>query len=74
VNRQSHDFFRDTLETLDAAYLRPRFNGYMRFQDEVGPLIYEYLRQPGDARQVLDQMSNILRASRVNSAELDRTL
>jgi multiple sugar transport system substrate-binding protein len=74
VNRQSHDFFRDTLETLDAAYLRPRFNGYMRFQDEVGPLIYEYLRQPGDARQVLDQMSNILRASRVNSAALDRTL
>ena len=30
VNRVSNRFFDDTLETLDGAYLRPRFNGYLQ--------------------------------------------
>jgi multiple sugar transport system substrate-binding protein len=44
VNEASHDFFRDTLETLDHTYLRPRFNGYLSVQDAMGNIIHEFLR------------------------------
>ncbi len=35
-NQQSNDFFKDTLTTLENAYVRPRYNGYLTFQDEAG--------------------------------------
>ncbi len=33
VNAAAGDFYRDTRKTLEAAYVRPRHNGYMAFQD-----------------------------------------
>lgn len=42
-NRDSHDFFRDTRKTLDRAYLRPRHDGYMEFQDIGGTLVHACL-------------------------------
>jgi multiple sugar transport system substrate-binding protein len=33
-----NDFFVNTLHTLDNAYLQPRYNGYLHFQDEAGRL------------------------------------
>jgi len=33
VNAATNDFYRDTRRTLEAAYVRPRHNGYMNFQD-----------------------------------------
>jgi len=33
VNAAANDFYRDTRKTLEGAYVRPRHNGYMRFQD-----------------------------------------
>jgi multiple sugar transport system substrate-binding protein len=33
VNAATGDFYRNTLETLQRAYLRPRHNGYMGFQE-----------------------------------------
>lgn len=42
-NRASHDFFRDTRKTLDLAYLRPRHDGYMEFQDIGGSLVHACL-------------------------------
>jgi multiple sugar transport system substrate-binding protein len=41
VNRASTDFFRDTLQTLDEALVRPKFRGYMRFQDEGTPVAHD---------------------------------
>lgn len=40
VNAASHDFFRDTLETLDESLLRPQFPGYMAFQDAATPIAH----------------------------------
>jgi multiple sugar transport system substrate-binding protein len=42
-NRASHDFFRDTRKTLEFAYLRPRHDGYMDFQDIGGSVIHACL-------------------------------
>ena len=59
VNRRSHNYFRNTLPALDRAYLRPRFPGYLHFQDHAGAPIREYLMQGGDARAVLEQLKRL---------------
>lgn len=40
VNAASNDFFRDTLQTLDEALLRPQLPGYMNFQDAATPVAH----------------------------------
>lgn len=62
-NRASLDFFRDTLPTLDASYLRPRYSGYLTFQDSAGPVIRDYLRDGGSASAVLERLNELYRAS-----------
>ncbi len=59
VNRRSKNYFRDTLPALDRAYLRPRFPGYLHFQDHGGAPIREYLMSGGDGRQVLDELKRL---------------
>jgi multiple sugar transport system substrate-binding protein len=46
-NAASRNFFRNTRQTLETAYLRPRHDGYMGFQDRGGELVHACLR--GDA-------------------------
>jgi multiple sugar transport system substrate-binding protein len=60
INQRSGAFFAKTLETLDAAYLRPRFDGYLIFQDEAGEAVHEYLSCGGDVRAALEKMNHIL--------------
>jgi multiple sugar transport system substrate-binding protein len=60
VNRRCNNFFESTLPTLDAAYLRPRFNGYLAFQDAAGPLVHRFLREGGPEKLVLNQMNRML--------------
>ena len=38
VNEQSSGFFGKTLKTLDLGTMRPRFDGYISFQEEAGQL------------------------------------
>ena len=40
VNASSSNFFRDTLQTLDGAQLRPPYPGYMAFQDRATPVAH----------------------------------
>jgi multiple sugar transport system substrate-binding protein len=39
VNAASADFYRDTLATLEQAWVRPRFPGYIPFQSAASALI-----------------------------------
>ena len=57
VNRRCNNFFESTLPTLETAYLRPRFNGYLAFQDAAGPVIHKYLREGGREKTVLNEMN-----------------
>jgi multiple sugar transport system substrate-binding protein len=43
ANDITHNFFRDTRPTLDAAYLRPRWYGWHLFQEQAGELIHAML-------------------------------
>jgi multiple sugar transport system substrate-binding protein len=72
ANEATGDFFRDTLEALDAAYLRPRHDGFLSFQDEAGDLVHGFLRTGGDADGVLDAMDASYRSSFVTTAGADR--
>jgi multiple sugar transport system substrate-binding protein len=64
VNARSNDFFRSTLATLDRAYLRPRYAGYIPFQDQGGEVVHCYLREGGKPRVVLNELTALYRASR----------
>ncbi len=44
VNADCLDFFRATRSTLEQAWVRPRFEGWLEVQDEVGLLINQALR------------------------------
>ena len=59
VNRRSNNYFRNTLPALDRAYLRPRFPGYLHFQDHAGAPIREYLMAGGDERRVLGRLKRL---------------
>lgn len=64
TNRLTNGYFRDTLPALDRAYLRPRYNGYLHFQDEAGPVLCRFLKRGGDAPGVIRQFNKIYRESR----------
>lgn len=66
VNRTCGDFFRETLPTLDEAYLRPRYDGYIPFQDRAGSAVQAYLREGGDAVAALDRIDRFYRESRID--------
>jgi multiple sugar transport system substrate-binding protein len=58
-NAASGDYFARTLPVLDRAYLRPRHNGYMEFQQDAGPVVHAALRgtlPDGDALAQLDTL------------------
>ena len=39
MNARWGQFYRNTAATLESAYVRPRFNGYIRFQTEASALL-----------------------------------
>jgi multiple sugar transport system substrate-binding protein len=63
LNASTGGFFADTLDALDAAYLRPRYDGFLMFQEEAGALVHGHLGDGGDADAVLDALDASYRAS-----------
>lgn len=56
VNAATSNFFLDTLATLKNAYVRPRYDGFVPFQEKAGYLIHDYLRDQGDEEVILDAL------------------
>src|SRR5699024_8340772 len=52
ANFQCDGFFKDTLPAYGRAYLRPRYNGYLEFQDHAGDVVRDYLMHGGGAKQI----------------------
>lgn len=59
VNRRSNGFFENTLTTLTEAYVRPRFHGYLDFQDHAGPVVYEYLTGGNSAKATVKALNQL---------------
>lgn len=63
LNRLTDGFFQRTLKSIEAAYVRPRYPGYVRLQEKAGVPIAEYVRGGGNAGAKLDQVDALYRAS-----------
>lgn len=48
LNVLTNGFFEDTLQTLDEAYLRPRYPAYNRFQEDAGAIIWNFVKEGGN--------------------------
>ena len=61
ANRLTHDFFRNVLPVMDNGYMRPRYNGYLHFQDQAGTPLQDCLREDSDPVIALKTMNEIYR-------------
>jgi len=60
ANAASANFFANTLPTLDCAWVRPRFPGFIAFQDAASKLVHDYLARGGAVREVVGRMNDAL--------------
>jgi len=63
INKETNNFFKGTRQTLDLAWVRPRHNGYMKFQDESGNLINEYLQSEIKAESICEKLIDMYNKS-----------
>ena len=62
-NELTSDFFAATLPVLDRAFVRPRYAGYLNFQDNAGYPIHQFLREGGRPENVLESLNRLYRES-----------
>ena len=63
ANRLTHNFFYTLLPAMERGYMRPRYNGYLFFQDHAGQPIQDYLLNRTEARMALTAMNQLYRES-----------
>ncbi len=63
VNELTHGFFENTLPTLDRAILRPRFPGYLNFQETAGPRIRAWLMEGGSEKALAEELRDLFAKS-----------
>jgi multiple sugar transport system substrate-binding protein len=63
-NAASRDFFRRTRATLERAWLRPRYDGYMGLQDRAGDIVHACLRNEDTVHATVMALNRAYRESR----------
>lgn len=63
VNAATNDFYRQTRATLEDAWVRPRHDGYMPFQQAASDRINKGLIDGDDARHVIGDLNRLFRQS-----------
>ncbi len=63
VNAMSGDFFRNTLRSMREAWIRPRYNGYIKFQENAGIPLVQYLHEGGNENMLWQTLDRIYRES-----------
>jgi multiple sugar transport system substrate-binding protein len=64
ANRLTHDFFKNILPIIDNGYVRPRYDGYLHFQDRAGIPLQHCLMDNGNAAEVINEMNSMYRQSK----------
>jgi multiple sugar transport system substrate-binding protein len=67
-NRISNNYFADTLPTLDAAWVRPRFPGYIEFQGVAGDAVHACLKREATVAATYDRLDQLYRSARAEAA------
>lgn len=63
ANSLCNNFFKNILPVMENGYIRPRYNGYLFFQDNAGNPLQEYLIGNINARKVLKEMNELYKKS-----------
>jgi len=63
LNRVTGDFFLRTAASIEQAYVRPRYPGYVRLQERAGDAIVEYCKKHGNTQNTLEQIGTLYRLS-----------
>jgi multiple sugar transport system substrate-binding protein len=63
LNQISGNFFERTMSSIEAAYMRPRYRGYIALQRAAGVPIASFLRGDSAAVQTLERMDSLYRQS-----------
>jgi len=63
LNVATNNFFANTLRTLDSAWLRPRFPGYIDFQNVASSIVHHYLCHGGPESTVLAKLNQSLQSA-----------
>jgi multiple sugar transport system substrate-binding protein len=67
ANELTNNFFTNVLPAMERGFIRPRYNGYLHFQDQAGKPIQEYLLNGGNPKEVLQEINVLYRQSMVSS-------
>lgn len=59
LNHLSNNYFSNVLPALDRAFMRPRYHGFLHFQDKAGDVVRQYLMTGGNEEEALEQMNTI---------------
>jgi multiple sugar transport system substrate-binding protein len=63
ANLLTNSFFHDVLPVMKNGYMRPRYNGYLHFQDHAGDPVQQYLLHGGNPETVLKEIDRIYQHS-----------
>lgn len=63
VNSLTNAYFKNTMPCLDRSYIRPRYNGYLEFQDKAGDPIQSFMKGNRKTTEVLDEIDQLYRHS-----------
>lgn len=63
ANGLTNNFFKNTLSSMERGYTRPRYNGYLHFQDQAGQTLHHYSLHGGSAEKVLREINNLYKRS-----------
>lgn len=69
VNDRWGGFYRNTADTLEQAYVRPRHNGYIAFQGKASKLLSESFAEGRAAAPVLNELQRLYAVSRLGRDE-----
>ena len=70
VNQLTNNFFKNILPVMDNGYVRPRYNGYLHFQDQAGFPLQKCLMENGNAAQALKEMNKIYQHSLIHKQSI----
>jgi multiple sugar transport system substrate-binding protein len=63
ANHLTNYFFTQVLPVMDNGYMRPRYNGYLHFQDHAGDPLQDCLEYDGDPSKALQEMNKLYQQS-----------
>jgi len=70
ANHLTNNFFKNILPVMDNGFVRPRYNGYLHFQDEAGFPLQKCLIKNGNALQTLKEMNKIYQQSLIHKQSI----